>query len=273
MPRAAGHRRAGERRVPGDQARADPVPARRVRQDRDHHLPRQLPARHGDVLVRAAAAAAARPAPAAALRAARRSSRCCAMLVLDLGPAGAVLLAVFTASLVAVLRERPVAQALRPAAAGLGPGDADADLHPRPRQLADVLRRLPRAALRGHRRGCRWSAWAPRCSSAAPSSSPTASATCRSAWTSGSTRSTPSVVDDEGYQIAQSLFAQADGGLFGQGFGQALLELPGGGTILPAAAHRPDLRGDRQRGRACSAPPALRARLPAVRRRAASRPR
>jgi cell division protein FtsW (lipid II flippase) len=44
----------------------------------------------------------------------------------------------------------------------------------------------------------------------------------------------PSVVDDEGYQIAQSLFAQADGGLFGQGFGRALLELPGGGTILPA---------------------------------------
>jgi cell division protein FtsW (lipid II flippase) len=37
------------------------------------------------------------------------------------------------------------------------------------------------------------------------------------------------------FQIAQSLFAQADGGLFGQGFGEALLELPGGGTILPAA--------------------------------------
>ncbi len=45
----------------------------------------------------------------------------------------------------------------------------------------------------------------------------------------------PRVVDDEGYQIAQSLFAQADGGLFGQGFGQALLELPGGQNILPAA--------------------------------------
>jgi cell division protein FtsW (lipid II flippase) len=44
----------------------------------------------------------------------------------------------------------------------------------------------------------------------------------------------PGVVDNEGYQIAQSLFAQADGGLFGQGFGRALLELPGGGTILPA---------------------------------------
>ena len=44
----------------------------------------------------------------------------------------------------------------------------------------------------------------------------------------------PSVVDREGYQLAQSLFAQADGGLLGQGFGQALLELPGGRSILPA---------------------------------------
>ncbi len=37
------------------------------------------------------------------------------------------------------------------------------------------------------------------------------------------------------YQIAQSVFAQADGGLFGQGFGQAIIDLPGGGQLLPAA--------------------------------------
>jgi len=39
-----------------------------------------------------------------------------------------------------------------------------------------------------------------------------------------------------GYQILQSIFAQADGGLFGKGFGQALLQIPDeGGTLLPAA--------------------------------------
>jgi cell division protein FtsW (lipid II flippase) len=45
--------------------------------------------------------------------------------------------------------------------------------------------------------------------------------------------------ETDGYQIAQALFAQADGGLFGRGFGQSLLQLPVGGghsvTILPAA--------------------------------------
>jgi cell division protein FtsW (lipid II flippase) len=37
------------------------------------------------------------------------------------------------------------------------------------------------------------------------------------------------------YQLAQSVFSQADGGLFGQGFGQAIIDLPGGSQILPAA--------------------------------------
>jgi cell division protein FtsW (lipid II flippase) len=38
----------------------------------------------------------------------------------------------------------------------------------------------------------------------------------------------PNLVNDQGYQIAQSLFAQADGGLLGQGFGQAII------GIIPA---------------------------------------
>ena len=36
------------------------------------------------------------------------------------------------------------------------------------------------------------------------------------------------------YQLAQSLYAQADGGVLGQGFGQSVLALQGGGTLLPA---------------------------------------
>jgi cell division protein FtsW (lipid II flippase) len=39
-----------------------------------------------------------------------------------------------------------------------------------------------------------------------------------------------------GYQILQSIFAQADGGLFGKGFGQALITVPGTtAPLLPAA--------------------------------------
>jgi cell division protein FtsW (lipid II flippase) len=44
----------------------------------------------------------------------------------------------------------------------------------------------------------------------------------------------PNLVEGKGYQIAQGLFAQADGGLMGKGFSQSLLYLPGGHSILPA---------------------------------------
>jgi cell division protein FtsW (lipid II flippase) len=42
-------------------------------------------------------------------------------------------------------------------------------------------------------------------------------------------------VQDEGFQIAQSLFAQADGGLLGKGFGESLVTLPSGANIIPFA--------------------------------------
>ncbi|HEU5106403.1 MAG TPA: FtsW/RodA/SpoVE family cell cycle protein [Solirubrobacterales bacterium] len=41
--------------------------------------------------------------------------------------------------------------------------------------------------------------------------------------------------ENSGYQILNSIFAQADGGLFGKGFGEALITVPGGGPLLPAA--------------------------------------
>jgi cell division protein FtsW (lipid II flippase) len=44
--------------------------------------------------------------------------------------------------------------------------------------------------------------------------------------------------EGNGYQILQSIFAQADGGLFGKGFGQALITIPGThppAALLPAA--------------------------------------
>jgi cell division protein FtsW (lipid II flippase) len=41
-------------------------------------------------------------------------------------------------------------------------------------------------------------------------------------------------VNCQGYQIAQSLFAQADGGLFGEGFGRAMLNSPSGQSLIPA---------------------------------------
>lgn len=40
-----------------------------------------------------------------------------------------------------------------------------------------------------------------------------------------------------GYQILQSMFAQADGGLFGEGFAESMVAIPGSGAPLLPAAH------------------------------------
>jgi cell division protein FtsW (lipid II flippase) len=43
-----------------------------------------------------------------------------------------------------------------------------------------------------------------------------------------------------GYQVAQSVFAQADGGLFGRGLGSSLVQLPGAGGSCPPGVEFPD---------------------------------
>ena len=58
------------------------------------------------------------------------------------------------------------------------------------------------------------------------------SPTCRPGWTSGSTPGRTR--RGKGYQIVQSLFALAAGGLFGRGLGQGYLILQSGNTIIPA---------------------------------------
>ncbi len=104
----------------------------------------------------------------------------------------------------------------------------------------------------------------------APGTSARTSRTSTRASRSGCTRSTPTVQRQDAagsYQLANALFAQAAGGLFGQGFGQATLTDPGHAAtyLLPAPEHRHDLRGHHRRARAVRR---LRraAHLPAVRR-------
>jgi cell division protein FtsW (lipid II flippase) len=156
-----------------------------------------------------------------------------AILVLDLGAAGSVLLIVFVASLVAVLRERPSPKHFGPLLLVWGMAmlmlivirDLGSSLMFFGGFLALLYVATGRLSLIG------------------------VGATMFFAGAFFLARNVshvqdrvdiwldpfkPGVVNDEGYQIAQSLFAQADGGLFGRGFGEALIEF-GGISIIPAA--------------------------------------
>jgi cell division protein FtsW (lipid II flippase) len=156
-----------------------------------------------------------------------------AVLVLDLGTAGSVLLAVFVASLVAVLRERPSPKHFGPLLLVWGLAmlmlivirDLGSSLMFFGGFLALLYAATGRLSLVGAGATMFFGG-------AVFFADHEAHVRERvNVWLDPFARG---VVDKEGYQVAQSLFAQADGGLFGQGFGQALLELPGGGTILPA---------------------------------------
>ena len=168
------------------------------------------------------------------------------VLALDLGPAGSVLLIVFVASFVAVLRERPSLKHFGPLLLVWGLAmlmlifirDLGSSLMFFGGFLALLYVATGRLSLVGvgatmflggatffagnvsHVRG-RIDTWLDTFS--------TRRGVCPS------TGEVTEFVNCQGYQIAQSLFAQADGGLFGQGFGRALLDIPGGGRLIPAA--------------------------------------
>ena len=157
-----------------------------------------------------------------------------ALLVLGLSPAGSVLLVVFVASLVAVLRERPSLKHFGPLLLVWGLAmlmlifirDLGSSLMFFGGFLALLYVATGRLSLVG--------AGATMFLGGAVFFASNV-AHVRDRVDTWLHPFDPDLVDDESFQIAQSLFAQADGGLFGQGFGQALLDLPGGGRILPAA--------------------------------------
>ena len=136
----------------GDQARPDRRSSRpSSRSSGSSSSSRATCARSGEVLVRPRLRPLRDPAASCCCGACPRSASCSSCSCSTSGRRRAVLLAVMIGLPRGGDARAAVAQALRAAAAGLGPGDADAGRDPRPRQLAHVLRRLPRAALRGDR--------------------------------------------------------------------------------------------------------------------------
>ena len=169
------------------------LPAGRVREDRDHHLPRR------------------------ATCATRARCSCRAR--------GAILGITL-----------PPLQALRAAARGLGRGDADAGLHPRPRLVADVLRRVPGAALRGDQPAVVRARRAGRCSRLG-------------AWFFGThvaararprrrlAAPVPPALDDQAAAATRSrsrCSRRPTAGCSAPASAQALLQPSGGATLIPA---------------------------------------
>jgi len=156
-----------------------------------------------------------------------------AILVLDLGPAGSVLLIVFVASLVAVLRERPSPKHFGPLLLVWGLAML----------MLIVIRDLGSSLMFfGGFLALLYVATG-RLSLVGVGATMFFGGAFYLARNVGHVQDRvdiwldpfkPEFVDDKGYQIVQSLFAQADGGLFGRGFGEALIEF-GGTRIIPAA--------------------------------------
>ena len=206
LPRVPGHRPAGQRRLPRRRRSADLLPAGRVREDRDHHLPRARYLRDTrQVLVQGA----------------RRFLGVTIPPLKHFGP----LLVVWGAAMLMLVFIRDLGSSLM-FFGGF---------------LALLYVATNRLVVRGRRAAC--------CSRSAPGSSPRRSATCRTASTSGCDPFDPrrSSSKSSGYQIAQGLFAQADGGLFGTGLRPGAARRAERRSADPAGgAHRPDLRGDRR---------------------------
>jgi cell division protein FtsW (lipid II flippase) len=157
-----------------------------------------------------------------------------AILVLDLGAAGSVLLIVFVASLVAVLRERPSPKHFGPLLLVWGLAMlmliVIRDLGSSLMFFGGFLALLYVATGRLSLVGVGATMFFAGAFFLAQNVSHVQQRV--DIWLDPFERG---VVHDEGYQIAQSLFAQADGGLFGRGFGEALIQF--GDTPLIPAAH------------------------------------